>query len=187
MGELIRVPAPDGITIRVLEPTVPTTAAPFHSSATHVDAIGMPVAFTKSDDWPYHPTPCCGAGASCDEYATMYCKACYEAVDPAFGNHPVEPYRPISMLIHDEEVTNVTTETTDKPLTTMQAVRQVLTRAKKPLTAKQVAEKVVPLVPGLKGKTPAATVQAKLYVEARKPDGFVQRVDDGFVLRRDEA
>lgn len=90
----------DDIQIRVIPATVPTTAAAFHPKATRVDALGMPVAFVDlsfgegtPDPWPYHPTPCCGAAASCDEYGTVYCKACYEEVDPAFGNYPVEPYR----------------------------------------------------------------------------------------------
>lgn len=70
----------------------------------------------------------------------------------------------------------------DKPLTTMQAVRKVLGRAKGPMTAQEIALKVVPMVPGLKGATPAATVAAKLYTEAKKPDGVVRKVDGGFVL-----
>ncbi len=82
--------------INIYPETVPTTSSPFHSSATHIDALGMPVAFTKKDNWPYHPTPCCGAAASCSEYCEMYCKACYEEVDGAYGNHPVEPYRALT-------------------------------------------------------------------------------------------
>ena len=73
---------------------------------------------------------------------------------------------------------------TDKPMTTLEAIRKVLGRAKSPMTAPAIAEKVVPMVPGLKGATPAATVAAKLYIEAKKPDGFVEKVDGGFVLRR---
>lgn len=72
--------------------TVPTTSSPFHASATHIDALGMPVAFTENDNWPYHPTPCCGASASIGDWG-MYCKGCYEEVDGAFGNHPLKPYR----------------------------------------------------------------------------------------------
>jgi hypothetical protein len=86
------------IRIKVVPPTVPTTASPFHESATHLDALGMPVAFVDNDDgigpWPYHPTPCCGASASISD-GPMYCKGCYFEVDPAFGNHPLEPYREI--------------------------------------------------------------------------------------------
>ncbi len=83
----------DEIRIRVIPATVPTTAAPFHPRATHVDALGMPVAGLGS--WPYHPTPCCGASASCGEWG-MYCKACYEEVDDAYGNVPVEPFRAVT-------------------------------------------------------------------------------------------
>lgn len=86
-----------------VHPTIlPTTAAEFHPSATHIDALGMPVAFT-SDDWPYHPTPCCGASASISD-GPMYCKRCYAEVDPAFGNHPLTPYRPISEVISRTEI-----------------------------------------------------------------------------------
>jgi hypothetical protein len=92
----------DEIRITVHPATVPTTAAPFHESATHVDALGMPVAFGEhtiqghTERWTYHPTPCCGAAASIsDPIYGMYCKACYEQVDPAFGNVPLEPFRPI--------------------------------------------------------------------------------------------
>lgn len=85
----------DEIIISVHPPTVPTTAAEFHPVATHVDALGMPVAIGQYGAW--HPTPCCGAAASISdpEYG-MYCKACYEQVDDAFGNCPLEPFRPIS-------------------------------------------------------------------------------------------
>ena len=34
----------------------------------------------------------------------------------------------------------------------------------------------------LAARTPAATVAAKLYTEAKKPDGAVRKVDGGFVL-----
>jgi hypothetical protein len=97
-ASIARLRSEDGteIVVTVHPPTVPTTASEFHSSATHVDALGMPVAFTD-ENWPYHPTPCCGASASifCDD-GTMYCKSCYAEVDDAYGNHPLEPYRPIS-------------------------------------------------------------------------------------------
>lgn len=84
------------IRIVVHPPTVPTTSSPFHESATHVDALGMPVAFSQpfpeDRPWPYHPTPCCGASASISD-GPMYCKACYEEVDDAYGNVPLEPFR----------------------------------------------------------------------------------------------
>jgi hypothetical protein len=34
----------------------------------------------------------------------MYCKGCYEDVDFAFGNHPVEPYRPIGEVKETDDV-----------------------------------------------------------------------------------
>lgn len=84
----------DELKITVVPATVPTTAAPFHPKATHVDAIGMPVAFGEYDGetWTYYPTPCCGAAASISD-GPMYCKACYEEVDDAYGGVPVEPFR----------------------------------------------------------------------------------------------
>jgi len=78
------------VTVVVAPQTVPMTASPFHPSATHVDALGMPVAGV--DDFPFHPTPCCGASASISDGA-MYCKACYHDVDDAYGNVPVRPFR----------------------------------------------------------------------------------------------
>lgn len=86
---------PDGLTIRVVPATVPTTADPFHPTATHVDALGMPVAGV--DGFPYHPTPCCGASASISD-GPMYCKGCYEEVDYAFGNVPLQPFRLIAQV-----------------------------------------------------------------------------------------
>jgi hypothetical protein len=89
------------LVVRVHPETVPTTAAEYHHTATHRDALGMPVAFSEpfpgEGKFPYHPTPCCGAAASISdpEYG-MYCKACYEQVDPAFGNVPVEPFEALS-------------------------------------------------------------------------------------------
>lgn len=67
-------------------------------------------------------------------------------------------------------------------LTTTQAIRKVLEEADGPLKAAEVAERVIPLVPGLKGKTPAATVAAKLYTEAKKPDAWLGKVNGGFVF-----
>lgn len=86
--------------ITVHPPTVPTTAAPFHQSATHVDALGMPVAIYKDEDdgyeFPYHPTPCCGAAASISD-GPMYCKRCYGEVDDAYGNVPLRPFRALTL------------------------------------------------------------------------------------------
>lgn len=100
-----KLKAEDGteLVVHVVPQTVPTTASPFHPKATHVDALGMPVAFGRHvfddgevEEWTYLPTPCCGAAASISdpEYG-MYCKACYEQVDDAYGNVPVEPFRPV--------------------------------------------------------------------------------------------
>jgi hypothetical protein len=81
------------IKIHVVPPTVPTTASPFHPTATHVDALGMPVAIYRDEDFsfPFHPTPCCGASASISD-GPMYCKGCYAEVDYAYGNVPLEPF-----------------------------------------------------------------------------------------------
>lgn len=89
-----RLVSEDGtpLTVKVVAPTVPTTGSPFHARATHRDALGMPVAGVG--DWPYHPTPCCGASASISD-GPMYCKACYAEVDDAYGNVPVEPFTPL--------------------------------------------------------------------------------------------
>lgn len=84
----------DHIKIIHSPPTVPTTAAAFHESATHVDALGMPVAFVwhegDENPWSYHPTPCCGASATFSE-TTLCCKKCWHEVDLAYGNVPLEP------------------------------------------------------------------------------------------------
>lgn len=74
--------------ITVLPNVVPTTGAPFHPSATHRDALGMPVSYCEG--FSFHPTPCCGAAASVGDYG-FYCKACYGEVDPAYGNVPHDP------------------------------------------------------------------------------------------------
>lgn len=93
------------IEIKVFPPTVPTTASPFHSIATHIDVLGMPVAWPEyppelqevlGDALPYHPTPCCGACATIDD-GPMYCKGCYEEVDFAYGNVPMKPFRSIEL------------------------------------------------------------------------------------------
>lgn len=67
-------------------------------------------------------------------------------------------------------------------MTVTQALRQVLEQADGPLKPNEIAERVVPLAKGLKGKTPKATVAAKLYTEAKREGGFVKRVADGFVF-----
>lgn len=72
-------------------------------------------------------------------------------------------------------------------MTTMQAIRKVLEEATGPMKAKAIADKVIPLVPGLGGKTPAATVAAKLYTEAKKPDPWIRKTDAGFELIASKA
>ena len=92
----------DDFLIRVVPQTVPTTSAPFHPTATHIDALGLPVAYGRFEygdgqveEWSYLPTPCCGASASISD-GPMYCKSCYEEVDFAFGNVPTEPIRTLA-------------------------------------------------------------------------------------------
>lgn len=43
------------------------------TTATHTDARGMPVAGVG--EFPFYPTPCCGAPASISD-GPMYCKEC---------------------------------------------------------------------------------------------------------------
>lgn len=98
--DLVFTDPPSGLRIRVSPQTVPTTASAFHPTATHIDALGMPVRISTHDygdghpaeTYTFHPTPCCGAAASISD-GPMYCKACYAEVDFAFGNVPVEPFR----------------------------------------------------------------------------------------------
>jgi hypothetical protein len=60
--------------------------------ATHLDAWNTPMAFSPSE-WPYYPTPCCGAAVTIDtDSGVTYCRACYEDQNPMLGGHPVEPY-----------------------------------------------------------------------------------------------
>lgn len=68
-------------------------------------------------------------------------------------------------------------------MTVSTAICKVLADASEPLKASEIAKLVVPMVPGLKGKTPAATVAAKIYTEAKKSGGFLRKAgDSGFVL-----
>lgn len=62
------------------------------------------------------------------------------------------------------------------------AIRKVLGDAQGPMKAAEIAKLVVPMVPGLKGKTPAATVAAKVYTEAKRKGGYLKKKGDGFVL-----
>lgn len=68
-----------------------------------------------------------------------------------------------------------------KPGSMTSAMLEVMKPMRTPATAKQVTEKILSknLAPGLKGKTPDATVGAKLSTEAAKPDGLFERVAPG--------
>jgi hypothetical protein len=79
------------------------------------------------------------------------------------------------------------TKTKAKALTATEAIRKVLEEADGPLKAAEVAERVLPLAPGLKGKTPKATVAAKLYTESKKADAWIGKLNGGFVLVVREA
>ena len=74
-------------------------------------------------------------------------------------------------------------------MSSTEAMRKVLSEADGPLGASEIAKRVIEgkLAPGLKGKTPAATMAAQLYVAAKKPDGFVRKTAKGFVLRDEVA
>lgn len=70
------------------------------------------------------------------------------------------------------------------------AMVTVLKRAKGPLTAREITERITkgpnPLAPGLKGKTPHQTVAAKLATE-HKAGGLFERVDRGQYTLRAKA
>ena len=90
----------DEITIRVHPPTVPTTASEFHATATHVDALGMPVAFSRPfPDEPEVALPPDAllrrGGVDQRPRVRHVLQGCYGQVDPAFGNHPLAPYRTV--------------------------------------------------------------------------------------------
>lgn len=70
---------------------------------------------------------------------------------------------------------------------TMWAVLEVLRKARKPLTAAEVAEKIISgkMAPGLKGKTPGATIAAAMNVAvARGQHGIVRPTPGHFELDR---
>jgi len=65
------------------------------------------------------------------------------------------------------------------------AVAEVLRKARKPLPASKIVERVLK-TPGVKlaGKTPAATISAMLAVENKKRDGLFRRTAPGtYTLR----
>lgn len=63
-------------------------------------------------------------------------------------------------------------------LTTKQAIEQVLTGQRKPMTVAQITEAALPLT-NLKGKTPKQVFYSVLYGENKKADGLVTKVDTG--------
>jgi len=70
------------------------------------------------------------------------------------------------------------------------AALDVLRGSRKPLPVKEVVAAALadPEVTGMKGKTPAATLSAALYTEAKKPDGvFVKTGKGEFDLRERQA
>ena len=45
--------------------------------------------YETEDGFSFRVTDCCGEAASVDEFGTVYCKGCYEAVDPRMGMEPI--------------------------------------------------------------------------------------------------
>jgi len=68
------------------------------------------------------------------------------------------------------------------------AAIEVLRRSRKAMPVKEVVAKALadPAVTGMKGKTPAATLSAALYTEAKKSDGAVVLVERGIMKARPE-
>jgi HB1, ASXL, restriction endonuclease HTH domain len=62
----------------------------------------------------------------------------------------------------------------------------ILRRSGKAMPVKEVVAAALadPQVTGLQGRTPAATLSAALYTEAKKPDGALVRVGRGTVKAR---
>jgi hypothetical protein len=67
---------------------------------------------------------------------------------------------------------------TSKKLTTKQAIEQVLTGSKKPMTVGEIAEAALPLT-ALKGQTPKQVFYSVLYSENKKTDGLVLKAGKG--------
>jgi hypothetical protein len=65
------------------------------------------------------------------------------------------------------------------------AAIEILRRSGKALPVKEVVAAALadPEVTGMKGKTPAATLSAALYTEAKKPDGAVILVERGMIMK----
>ena len=67
-------------------------------------------------------------------------------------------------------------------LTTKQAIEQVLTGKRNPMTVGEIAEAAIPLT-ALTGKTPKQTFYSVLYGEAKKTDGLVVKAGKGGVFK----
>jgi len=74
-----------------------------------------------------------------------------------------------------------TTTTAKKPMTTVAAIEHVLGRAKGPLRANEITKRILDgkLAPGLKGKTPEATVAARLSTDVKRGGGLFARTGPG--------
>jgi hypothetical protein len=69
--------------------------------------------------------------------------------------------------------------------TTNQAIADVLRREGRPLTTREIIERVLQTERlEITSKTPAASISARLYTDAKKPNGMVERAGRGrFQLR----
>jgi hypothetical protein len=75
-----------------------------------------------------------------------------------------------------------------KTMSAKAAALEYLRKHRGPQEVKAVIAHVLddPRVTGLKGKTPAATIAAQIYTEAKKPDGRVEKVERGVIQYRGE-
>ena len=80
------------------------------------------------------------------------------------------------------------TTTTPKPTTAKQAVVEVLRLAAEPLKSAEIARSVLEMQ-GVRpaGMTPAATVDATVAVEHRKPNGLFMRTAPGTYTLRERS
>jgi hypothetical protein len=63
-------------------------------------------------------------------------------------------------------------------MSTKEAIEQVMTGRRKPMTVGEIFEAAFPLT-SLRGKTPKQTFYGCLYGESKKADGLVTQVDRG--------
>lgn len=71
--------------------------------------------------------------------------------------------------------------------TTKQAAAEVLRREGRPLTTAEIVERVMQTEGiRLSGKTPAASISAQLYVEAKRPNGIFELVGRGTFRLREQ-